>query len=279
MIPSGFSRWDFFVNIWRFLLPIFDDITNVLVLIENFADRGGLWWACCGAFVLAGVERVLLLLITLLLVLLWVPFALLGTDESRNERFKVALKFLNGCHDLELETFVLRTDDRGLDVWGVSRSALRWPIFDGFMWVVVGSRSKWRSLMRSYRMAGGTVDRLVQSGYGLSLIDRIIHHHPYSMLGRALYSCPHGCQLSGSDVTTRRSWVMLRAVGETLVVDSLFLSLALSSETWYSLIFSVVEVLMELQYFLSEAKAGMVVRGEEPMSTSNEGANQRAPAV
>lgn len=64
---------------------------------------------------------------------------------------------------------------------------------------------------------------------------------------------------------------MLRAVGETLVVDSLFLALSLSSETWddgvtigvVSLIFSVLELLTELQYYAAEARADMVMDGEE----------------
>lgn len=270
---------DFLVALWHFLIPIFDDVTDVILLIDTFEDRGGLWWACCGAFVLADVERVLILLVTLLLVLLWVPFALLGTDESRGERFEVALKCLNGCHDVKLETFWNGTG------FVVPRSALRWPILDGFMWVVVGSRSKSSSLMRLCGMAGYTpVDRLEQSGFGLSLIDRIVDHHPYSLLGRALFSYPHGHHLPGSDEATRRSWVMVRAVGETLVVDSLFLALSLSSETWedgvsigiFSLIFSVLELLTELQYYVSEARADMVTGGEEPTSTSIE---DRAPAV
>ena len=79
--PLAVSIVDFLVALWHFLIPIFDDVTDVILLIGTFEDRGGLWWACCGAFVLADVERVLVLLVTLLLVLLWVPFALLGTDE------------------------------------------------------------------------------------------------------------------------------------------------------------------------------------------------------
>ena len=220
---------------------------------------------------LADAERVLLLLVTSLLVLLWVPFALLPTDESRGERFRAALKCVNGCRELRLETYFVRwNNDSGVNEWRVPKSALRWPILDGLLWVVVGSRSKSSSLMKVCGMAGYTpVDRLEQSGFGLSLIDRILDHHPYSMLGRALFSYPYGHHLPGSDEATRRSWVMVRAVGETLVVDSLFLALSLSSETWedglsigiFSLIFSVFELLTELQYYVLEARADMVAGG------------------
>ncbi|CAN0421020.1 unnamed protein product [Ectocarpus sp. 12 AP-2014] len=74
-------------------------------------------------------------------------------------------------------------------------------------------------------------------------------------------------------MATRRSGVMLRAVGETLVVDSLFLALSLSSEAFedglsigiVSLIFSLLELVTELQYYLAEARTGMVTDREEAM--------------
>ncbi|CAM9585034.1 unnamed protein product [Ectocarpus sp. 8 AP-2014] len=230
---------------------------------------------------LADAERVLLLLVTLLLILCWVPFALLGTNESRGERFKPALKTLNGLHDLHLEPFFIRHDDRGVPVWGHRPSALRWPILDGFLWVVVGSRSKSSSLMSLCGMAGNTpMDVLEQSGFGLSLIDRIVIRHPYRLLGSVLFSCPHRHHLPGSDTTTRRSGVMLRAVGEMVVVDSLFCALSLSMETWedgvstgvFSLIFSVLELLTELPYYAAEARANMVTDGEEALDA--EGADR-----
>ena len=270
--PFVISLVDNLVALWHFLVPIFDDVTDVILLFETFEGRGGLWWASCGAFVLADAERVLVLLVTLLLLLCWIPFALLGTVESRGERFKTVLKVLNGWHDLPLEPVFLRTNHFGVAVWGVRGSALRWPILDGFLWAVVGSRSKSSSLMTLCGMSGNTrTEVLEQSGFGLSLIDRIVHHHPYSMLGRALFSYPHGHHLRGSDAATRRSWVMLRAVGETLVVDSLFLALSITSETWedgvsigiLSLIFSVLELLTELQYYAAEARADMVTDREE----------------
>ncbi|CAM9912369.1 unnamed protein product [Laminaria digitata] len=121
--PWAISLADFLVSLWHFLLPVIDDVTDVILLSATFKDGGGLWWACFGAFVLADFERVLLLLVTLLLVLCWVPFALLGTNETRGKRFKVALKVLNGWHELHLEPVFLRNDDRGVPVWGNLPSA------------------------------------------------------------------------------------------------------------------------------------------------------------
>lgn len=253
--PWAISLLEVLVALWHFLLPVVDDVTDVILLWATFNNRGGLWWVCCCAFVLADAERVLLLLVTLMLALCWVPFALVGTDESR------------GWHDLRLEPIFVRYDEHGDAVFGAARSALRWPVLDGFMWAVVGSRSKSSALMSLWGMAGNMpVGVLAARGFGLSLIDRIVRLHPYSILGRTLFWCPHRHRLPGSGAATRRARVMLRAVGETLVVDSLFLALSLSSETWedgvsigiFSLIFSVLELLTELQYYAAEARADMV---------------------
>lgn len=267
------SLVEFLVALWHFLLPIIDDITDVILLWATFEGGGGLWWACCAAFVLADIERVILLFVTFLLTLCWAPFALLETNESRGRRFAAVLRFLNGGRELTLEEFLVRHDAFGNEVRGHRPSALRWPVLDAFMWTLVGPRSKSGSLMKLFGLAGNTsVNRMEQSGFGLSLIDRIVEHHPYSMLGRTLFAYPHGHHLPDSGNATRRSRVMLRAVGETVVVDSLFFALSLSSETWedgvsigvYSLIFSVLELVTEFQYYAAEARVGMMMRGRKP---------------
>ena len=259
--PWAISAVEFLVALWHFLVPIFDDVTDVILLVATFEDRGGLWWACFAAFVVADFERVLMLLVASCLILCWIPFALAG--DSRGDLFSLPLKVLNGWHPLNLEE---------TEYGDASRSALRWPIFDAVTWAVMGSRSKSSSLMKLFGLAGNTsMNALEQSGFGLSLIDRIVSRHPYSILGGAIFSCPHGHRLPAGDTATRRSGVMLRAVGETLVVDSLFLALSLSSEPWeegvsiavYSLIFSVLELLTELQYYAAEAGADMTTGREE----------------
>lgn len=277
--PWVISLANFLIALWHFLLPISDDVTDVILLLATFDGRGWLWWACCGTFALADVERVLLLLVTFSLFLFWIPFALLGTDETRGQRFEAVFRFLNGGHHLTLEPVVVgRSSPAHGVMWGNRPSALRWPILDGIMWAIVGSRSKSSSLMRLCGMDGNTpVLQLEKSGFCLSLIDRLVFHHPYSSLGRILLYCPHRHHLPGSDTSTRRSAVMLRAVGETLVVDSLFLALSLSTETWedggsigiVSLIFSVLELLTELQYYLAQARTGMVVDREETTESAN----------
>lgn len=119
--PWVISVVDFLVALWHFLIPIFDDVTDVILLLEKVKDRGSLWWACCCALALADVERVFLVLVTSLLVLCWIPFALLGTDESRGQRFGPVFRVVNGGHDLILEPVFVRNDFGGVVVWETDR--------------------------------------------------------------------------------------------------------------------------------------------------------------
>ncbi|CAM9610681.1 unnamed protein product [Scytosiphon promiscuus] len=265
--PWAISLVEFVISLWHFVVPILDDYTDLLLLIATFEDRGGLWWACFASFMLAEIERILILLVTLLLILCWIPFALIGNNVTRGDVFRPLLTFLNGGCQLRLEAY--EADDGR---WGPPRYALRWPVWDGFLWGAVGSRSKSSALMALWGMAGNTpVEELEQSGFGLSLIDRIVYSHPYSVLGRFILYFPYGHHLPSSSMATRRSAVMLRAVGETLVVDPLFLALSLTSDIWddgvsigiSSLVFSVLELLTELQYYASETRGGMIAAGEE----------------
>ncbi|CAM9610732.1 unnamed protein product [Scytosiphon promiscuus] len=185
--PWAISCVELLVSLWHFLVPILDDVTDLILLMATFEDRGGLWRACWAAFVLADVERVLLSLVTWLLVLGWIPFALVGDNATRGERFGPLLTVLNGGRHLRLEEVY----PMGVQRWGNPSYALRWPILDGFLWGVVGSRSKSSALMRLWGMEGNTsVQSLEQSGFGLSLINRIVDHHPYSTPGRIIFFFP-----------------------------------------------------------------------------------------
>lgn len=73
---------------------------------------------------------------------------------------------------------------------------------------------------------------------------------------------------------------MLRAVGETVVVDTLFLALSVVSDTWdgapsiaaASLIFSTLELVTEVQHYAAEACKDMVARGYvELVTTTTDG--------
>lgn len=268
----------FSIPAWHFLLPVVDDITDIAVLWAESKDRRNLWWVCCFVFALADAERVVLLLVALMLLLCWVPFAFCGTDESRGKGLRRVFKVLNGGRNLRLQRVFLRFDGPA-EVWGSKPSSLRWPILDAVMWAVVGARSKSSAFMSLCGLAGRTsVDVIEESGLGLSLIDDMVYHHPYSYLGRALFSFPYGHHLPVNGTATRRSGVMLRAVGETLVVDTLFVVFSLTLETWdgavsaasISLTFSILELITDLQYYATEARAEMTADGGNSTPTDVE---------
>lgn len=118
--PWPLSLLEFSVALWHFTLPVLDDISDVALI-------GLLWYVA-----LAGIERNLLFLVTVLLVACWIPFSLLDTDESRGLCFERVFRFLNGCHDLRLEPVFVKIGKRGKAIWGARRST---P-FVGPSWMV-----------------------------------------------------------------------------------------------------------------------------------------------
>lgn len=97
------------------------------------------------------------------------------------------------------------------------------------------------------------------------------------------YESVWGFKLKGSDATvTRRAGVMIRAVGETIVVDPLFFLLSvftggldggLTGFAGVSALFSVLELLTEMQYYAEESAAQL-----EPASSPANDDARRAPA-
>ncbi|CAM9486117.1 unnamed protein product [Pylaiella littoralis] len=116
------------------------------------------------------------------------------------------------------------------------------------------------------------VEEADRTGVGFGAIDEWVARHPFSFLGKVLFGS--GFVLKGeNDGVSRRAKVMIRAVGETLVVDSLFLALSVVSGGWdgnltgvagISALFSVLELLTELQYYVAEVGAVL-----EPISSSS----------
>lgn len=82
-------------------------------------------------------------------VVYWVPFAVLGPNEYGGRGFNVVLKVLYGWHDLRLERIFVR-NDHSLWKYYMEIPAVRpamTKFFYGFMWALVGSRSKSSSLI------------------------------------------------------------------------------------------------------------------------------------
>lgn len=125
------------------------------------------------------------------------------------------------------------------------------------------------------------VDEADRAGLGFGAIDKWVARHPFSLLGKKIFGADFA--LKGEDAgVSRRAMVMIRAVGETLVVDSLFLALSVVSGGWdgnltgvagISALFSVLELLTELQYYVAEAGAVLepVSSGVESSGRSEQG--------
>ena len=232
---------------WHVVIPVLDDVTDVVLLSSTADSASPFWWICLIALVVADIER-LWLLFTLCLTILLVPF-LRCYDllrPGRGER-TVARVFagLNCRPDAPPNTF-------------------RGRLKDSFVWILVGSRSRCSPLWRVVGMGlDAKVEEADHAGVGFGAIDKWVARHPFSFLGKFVFGTNYALK-GGNDGVSRRARVMIRAVGETLVVDSLFLAFSVSSGGWddnlagvagISAIFSVVELLTELQYYVAEAGA------------------------
>ena len=252
---------------WHVVVPVVDDLTDVLLLTSTADSSSPLWWICLIALVVADIERLWLFftlcLTTVLLPLLWCVdlyhLAVESCDVFVRGGFvgrAPARLFarLNCRADAPPNTFLDR-------------------LKDSLLWVVVGSRSRCSPL---WRMVGMSLDAKVQeadrAGVAFGAIDKWVARHPFSFLGQRLFGKDFALK-GGSDSVSRRARVMIRAVGETLVVDTLFLALSVVSGGWdgnltgvagMSALFSVLELLTELQYYVAEAGAVL-----EPVSSSN----------
>lgn len=157
---------------------------------------------------------------------------------------------------------------------------LQWIVLDSLLWTLLGSRARSSPFMKLFGQAGqATGDDLRDSGLGLHGIDVILFFHPMRYFGEVLLACPRGIRrprVSNRHQATRREIAMVRAVGETLCVDPLFLALSVVTGDWddhltglamVSALFSILELVTELQYYVNEAEADTSVT---PITSGND---------
>lgn len=249
------------VSGWHFFVPVIDDVTDVLLLWQTWQKApAALWWACFSAAVLADADRVYVLLYVLVSSTL-LPFVALFEYLP----FDAPLVFL------DLLVRCLTSLNCGQDI-DYASDGLIWLVLDGISWALLGSRARSTDLMSSVGLAGDAPAReAADAGLGLRAIDRLVHYHPFRYLGEMIFRYPYGHRIRGhqNGSETRRAEVMVRAVGETLVVDPLFLVLGILTSGWgdnssglsgISAIFSILELVTELQYYITTASSFM----EEP---------------
>lgn len=270
---------DLMVDLWHFVVPVVDDVTDVLLLWQTYDEGpGALWWICLVSLIIADAERVYAMAYVLVLVTT-VSLISLGF------LFYITVLCLSfGLIDLS------PPDDDG----GCTRDVLCWPVdalsggqfhdignvkwlfLDAITWSILGSRSRSSAIMSRFGFAGEASAReMERAGLVLRGIDSFLRRHPYTYLGRLIFRCPHGHQAPAHarSEESRRAMAMVRAVGETLVVDTLFLALSVSEEGWnfdfsgvagLSSLFSILELVTELQYYIVEAEKYMVPGGVAP---------------
>lgn len=149
----------------------------------------------------------------------------------------------------------------------VNLEQLWWILLDSLLWTVFGSRARSSPYMALFGQAGqARGDDLRSSGLGLHGIDVMLFFHSMRYLGEFLLTFPRGHmrqEVANRHEAQRREIAMVRAVGETLCVDPLFLALSVVTGGWddnftglamISALFSTLELLTELQYYATEAE-------------------------
>lgn len=246
---------EFITDIWHTAVPVVDDITDVLLLTSTADAASPLWWICLIALVVADIERLWLFctvcLTIALLPILWCYDVLKASFSNSGD---------STFFGQAAARLFARLNCRGI----APQNTFRGRLVDSFLWVMFGSRSRCSPLWRLVGMSlDANVDEADHAGVSFGAIDAWVARHPFSSLGKALFG--RGFELKGeNEGATRRARVMIRAVGETLVVDSIFLVLSVESGGWdgnltgvvgLSALFSVLELLTELQYYVAEAGA------------------------
>lgn len=232
-------------SLWHFSLPVLDDATDLWLLWVTFGgSHRGLWWTCLCVFAIADIERAytaFFFVAPLLSLMLYV------VSCGCIDLFDVGMSFLAGQHvDLSKPWHLL---------------------LDSLLWTLFGSRARSSPFMRAFGLAGDSPTQALQeTGLGLHAIDVIVFYHPFRYFGEFVMSFPRGHrrdEATTRNVTHRRKISMVRAVGETLWVDPLFLALSVVTGGWdenatglvvLSALFSVLELVTELQYYVTEAE-------------------------
>lgn len=245
----AFRAVEVLTSLWHFWLPVLDDATDLWLLLKTFGVvYPPLWWACLCVFVIADIERVYT-------AFFFVALALRVALYSVTPAFPC----VDGGNAADMSVLAGQRVD-------ISKPG--WLLLDSLLWTLFGSRARSSPLMRTFGLAGEAPGQaLRETGLGFHAIDVMVYLHPFRFLGEFFMSFPRGHrheEVALRNVAYRRKISMVRAVGETLCVDPLFLLLSVVTERWddhmmgfavLSALFSALELVTELQYYVTEAEA------------------------
>lgn len=232
-------------SLWHCLLPVLDDATDLWLLVETYGgSHRGLWWTCLFVFVVADIERVYTAFVFIVLLVRVVLHRVICCVFQ--------IPYNNNMSILEGQLVNLNRP------WQI--------LLDSLLWTLLGSRA--RSSLFMGALSGQAVGGFTEdTSSGLRRIDTMLFFHPMRYLGEFLMTFPSGHrreQVANLEAVERRKIAMVRAVGETLCVDPLFLALSVVTSGWdgnftglamFSALFSMLELVTELQYYVEEAEA------------------------
>lgn len=223
--PSIVKSIEFLTDLWRMAVPVVDDATDMLLLMSTADSPNSFWWICLIALVVADIER-LWLISTLCLTIVLLPFSSwlldlaelgaesvhLGADRRLSNPRARSLHF----YGRSASRLFARLNCRG----DAPQNTFCGRLLDSFVWVLAGSRSRCSPLL--WRLVGVGLDAAVEEAdhmlVSFGAIDRWVARHPFSILGKALFGQRFKLK-QGNKCASRRALVMVRAVGETLLVD------------------------------------------------------------
>lgn len=263
--PLAWQAVEWLTYLWHFLIPVLDDITDTILLWETrHTIPEGLWWTCLGVMVVAEVERMYIILFPLCSAITWVINFVLFICA-------IVLEALT-CGRLSFP-WLVHIEWFHLDYLNFRQEYASGPEmqFDTLSWVLLGPRARSSDFMTRLGLGGEYSAQVAQDQFrGLRAIDKLVRYHPFYYLGEMIFWYPHGHHIPGEEGDVgRRAVAMTRAVGETLVVDTLFLAVGVVASGWdenltglasVSVLFSVVELVGELQYYAGIAVEAMVAR-------------------
>lgn len=261
------------VKVWRILVPVLDNITDYWLLWNTFdEDEQVLWWICLVALFMADVDRVYALVYLIVLVIT----LMLSLPLTCMRGMQCSSSFWSEFKEVVEEDFHLMWKPADFLSGGQRHTSENIPrlFLDAACWIIRGPRS-----LYAYPELGGEdpMEGAYLAGSRLRIIDRFLEYHLYTLVGHCIFLCPNCLWVPRSrKERSRRAMVMVKAVGETLVVDPLFLALGIRTTDWndpslaalFSSIFSVAELLTELQHYINETEPYLEEYGRVEESVS-----------
>lgn len=254
---------------WYVLLPVMDDATHIFLLMAAYnGETSVLWWSCIGVLLIAAPERALATIYVLLLATTTVLSLVLVILST------VGAAFTLSC-TVKLARCLRNVSRRGMKVLWKPAVLLSggephawpealWVLLDASIWAILGAR-RHGSMLTSWKYPSRReADPDRKEGFVLRIIDGIVRWNPYAWIGRLLvqWISTSGAPHLPHNKETRRASMMAKAIGETLIMEIMFLFLGIATGDWlagftsssvFTSIFSALALSIGLRHYIGEA--------------------------